>query len=115
MSVASRTDDGPFTWADFVVLGDEDHRELIDRELVEVEVTTLRHEHVVARRLTYSPKRYLIAEACEGEAVFEPASFPGLAIPLAKAWLARPATPTLKKKSAVKKATPRRRPARKHA
>jgi Uma2 family endonuclease len=37
-----------FTWDDFVALDDEDRRELIDGELVEVEVPTWKHEDVVA-------------------------------------------------------------------
>jgi Uma2 family endonuclease len=38
----------PHTWSDFVVLGEDDGRELIDGELVEVEVPTSRHEEIVA-------------------------------------------------------------------
>ena len=38
----------PFTWDDFVALGEDDLRELIDGELVEVEVPTWKHEEVVA-------------------------------------------------------------------
>jgi Uma2 family endonuclease len=37
-----------FTWDDFVALGEDDPRELIDGELTEVEVPTELHEHVVA-------------------------------------------------------------------
>jgi Uma2 family endonuclease len=37
-----------FTWDDFVAPDDEDRRELIDGELVEVEVPTWKHEDVVA-------------------------------------------------------------------
>jgi Uma2 family endonuclease len=37
------------TWDDFVALDEDDLRELIDGELVEVEVPTDRHEHVVMR------------------------------------------------------------------
>jgi Uma2 family endonuclease len=38
----------PYTWSDFVALGEDDLRELIDGELVEVEVPTGRHEEIVA-------------------------------------------------------------------
>ena len=39
---------GPYTWDDFVELDDDDRRELIDGDLVEVEVSPTRsHEHVV--------------------------------------------------------------------
>jgi Uma2 family endonuclease len=44
---------GPFTWDDFVRLGEDDLRELIDGELVEVEVPTKWHEHVVAMLVTF--------------------------------------------------------------
>jgi Uma2 family endonuclease len=37
----------PFTWDDFVALEEDDPRELIDGELVEVEVPTWSHEKVV--------------------------------------------------------------------
>jgi Uma2 family endonuclease len=37
----------PYTWDDFVALGEDDLRELIDGELVEVEVPTARHEDIV--------------------------------------------------------------------
>jgi Uma2 family endonuclease len=40
---------GPYSWDDFVALGDDDRRELIDGELVEVEVPKRRHERIVAR------------------------------------------------------------------
>jgi len=36
-----------FTWADFVALDDDDPRELIDGELVDVEAPTKLHEHIV--------------------------------------------------------------------
>lgn len=49
MSHAQRARVGPYTWDDFVALGEDDLRELIDGELVEVEVPKLPHEHVVAR------------------------------------------------------------------
>jgi Uma2 family endonuclease len=38
----------PYTWDDFVALEEDDLRELIDGELVEVEVPTARHERIVA-------------------------------------------------------------------
>jgi len=38
----------PYTWDDFVSLDEDDLRELIDGELVEVEVPTWQHEHIVA-------------------------------------------------------------------
>src|SRR3989442_540683 len=37
-----------WTWEDFVLLPDDDRRELIDGELVDVEVPTKEHEHVVS-------------------------------------------------------------------
>jgi Uma2 family endonuclease len=45
--VVSR-EDGPHTWDDFIRLGEDDLRELIDGELVEVEVPTNAHEAIVA-------------------------------------------------------------------
>jgi Uma2 family endonuclease len=39
---------GPYTWADFVALADDDRRELIDGHLIEVEVPTQLHEYIVA-------------------------------------------------------------------
>jgi Uma2 family endonuclease len=39
----------PYTWDDFVALDEDDLRELIDGELVEVEVPTGKHEEIVAR------------------------------------------------------------------
>jgi Uma2 family endonuclease len=38
----------PYTWDDFIALGEDDLRELIDGELVEVEVPTRTHEQIVA-------------------------------------------------------------------
>src|SRR5271165_3275164 len=45
----AQTSTGPYTWDDFVALGEDDLRELIDGELVEVEVPKGKHEFVVAR------------------------------------------------------------------
>jgi Uma2 family endonuclease len=41
------TSTGTFTWDDFVALDEDDLRELIDGELVEVEVPTKLHEYIV--------------------------------------------------------------------
>jgi Uma2 family endonuclease len=38
---------GPWTWDDFAALPDDDRRELVDGELVEIEVPTKLHEHIV--------------------------------------------------------------------
>ena len=38
----------PYTWDDFVALGEDDPRELIDGELVEVEVPRWKHERIVS-------------------------------------------------------------------
>jgi Uma2 family endonuclease len=40
---------GQYTWDDFIALEEDDLRELIDGELVEVEVPTFSHESVVGR------------------------------------------------------------------
>ena len=37
-----------YTWDDFIALEEDDRRELIDGELVEVEVPNLQHEQIVA-------------------------------------------------------------------
>jgi len=39
---------GPYTWDDFVVLPDDDKRELIDGHFIEVDVPTYDHEAIVA-------------------------------------------------------------------
>jgi Uma2 family endonuclease len=39
---------GPYTWDDFIALGEDDLRELIDGELLEVEVPTRSHERIGA-------------------------------------------------------------------
>lgn len=41
----------PFTWDDFISLPDDDRRELIDGELLEVEVPTALHEWIVGELL----------------------------------------------------------------
>ncbi|WP_394833344.1 Uma2 family endonuclease [Pendulispora rubella] len=56
-SAMERTDQiepvhGPYTWDDFIKLDEDDLRELIDGELVEVEVPGLPHEHIVAHVVT---------------------------------------------------------------
>jgi len=44
---------GPYTWDDFLALGDDDTRELIDGHLLEVDVATLPHEEIVATLITF--------------------------------------------------------------
>ena len=46
---ATRTEPGPYTWEDFIALDEDDLRELIDGELVEVEVPKRRHERIVVK------------------------------------------------------------------
>jgi Uma2 family endonuclease len=43
---------GPYTWDDFVALQEDDLRELINGELVEVEVPTRKHEKIIAEIVT---------------------------------------------------------------
>ncbi|HEY8091552.1 MAG TPA: Uma2 family endonuclease [Polyangiaceae bacterium] len=43
----AQTSPGPYTWDDFVALEEDDPRELIDGELVEVEVPSKLHEYIV--------------------------------------------------------------------
>jgi Uma2 family endonuclease len=187
MTGVARHEAGPYTWDDFIALDDDDRRELIDGELVEVEVPTEAHEGIVPmlsyylvgwsldhgggrtlgsgykvriaeqrgvmpdlqfyrrgneprgqeqglvrghpdlvvevvspssvrhdrvikmnwyaalgareywivdpsartlERLVLDGGRYVIADALEGDVVFRPASFEGLAIPLARLWTA---------------------------
>src|SRR5689334_1528148 len=52
------------TWDEFVALPDDDRRELIDGRLVEVEVPTFWHEHIVAR-LIVSLAPYAKRRRCE--------------------------------------------------
>jgi Uma2 family endonuclease len=47
--VSSTAPNAQYTWDDFVALEEDDRRELIDGELVEVEVPTLIHERIVTR------------------------------------------------------------------
>jgi Uma2 family endonuclease len=49
MSSPSSAASAPYTWDDFIALDEDDLRELIDGELVEVEVPTFNHERAVAR------------------------------------------------------------------
>lgn len=44
---------GPYRWKDFVALGEDDLRELIDGELVEVEVPRQKHEIAVVKVVVY--------------------------------------------------------------
>jgi Uma2 family endonuclease len=46
-SHSATASNAPYTWDDFLTLEEDDLRELIDGELVEVEVPTLNHEEVV--------------------------------------------------------------------
>jgi Uma2 family endonuclease len=58
---------GPHTWEEFVALDEDDPRELIDGELVEVEVPTEAHEHAVAKLVYYLSAW---ADSREGARVF---------------------------------------------
>ncbi len=49
----TRPNSGSFTWDDFVNLDEDDLRELLDGDLVEIEVPSQTHEFIVAR-LVYS-------------------------------------------------------------
>jgi Uma2 family endonuclease len=50
--VSSTAPNARFTWDDFVALDEDDLRELIDGELVEVEVPTDSHEYIVGQVVT---------------------------------------------------------------
>jgi Uma2 family endonuclease len=106
----------PYTWDDFVALEEDDLRELIDGELVEVEVPTLLHEYIVSRlcgllndwtlprkagfavasgyKVRITNRRgvmpdvqfFRVVEVLGDDAVFRPGSFEGLEIPLAELW-----------------------------
>ena len=87
----SASESGRYTWDDFIALEEDDLRELIDGELVEVEVPTDGHEHVDPRERTLEclvlrDGVYCIAAAYADDETFRPASFEGLEIPLAKLW-----------------------------
>jgi Uma2 family endonuclease len=43
-----QTRPGPYTWGDFIALGEDDPRELLDGYLVEIEMPTRTHERIVA-------------------------------------------------------------------
>lgn len=43
----------PVRWQEFIALPDDDRRELIDGELIEVEVPTFEHENIVAAVIQY--------------------------------------------------------------
>ncbi|HKH43962.1 MAG TPA: Uma2 family endonuclease [Thermoanaerobaculia bacterium] len=43
-----QTQPGPYTWREFIELGEDDPRELLDGHLVEIEVPTRTHERIVA-------------------------------------------------------------------
>lgn len=43
---------GPYTWRDFVDLDEDDARELLDGQLVEIEMPTWTHERIVAVLIT---------------------------------------------------------------
>jgi Uma2 family endonuclease len=45
----ARATRGPYTWSDFIELDEDDPRELLDGNLVEVEVPTRTHERIVAQ------------------------------------------------------------------
>lgn len=53
MGQARRTHKGSYTWDDFVALPDDDRRELIDGELVEIEMPSGIHEYIVAMLAFY--------------------------------------------------------------
>jgi Uma2 family endonuclease len=81
-----------YTWDDFVALEEDDLRELIDGELVEVEVPTARHEDIV---MVLGQLLGNWADAGHGgrargslaeDETFRPESFDGLEIPLSKLW-----------------------------
>src|SRR5215469_12054327 len=53
MIVPAAREVGPYTWDDFIALDEDDLRELIDGELVEVEVPTKAHERITALIIYY--------------------------------------------------------------
>jgi Uma2 family endonuclease len=52
-STEPRTDPGPYTWSDFIALEEDDPRELLDGELLEIEVPNWDHERIVAALITF--------------------------------------------------------------
>jgi Uma2 family endonuclease len=58
---------GPHTWDEFVALPDDDRRELIDGEFLEVDVPTELHEHIVAALIA---QLYVWAQARKAGRVF---------------------------------------------
>jgi Uma2 family endonuclease len=53
MTDVARHEPGPYTWDDFIALGEDDLRELIDGELLEVEVPNDAHELLVPLLIFY--------------------------------------------------------------
>ena len=53
MTDVARHEPGPYTWDDFIALGEDDLRELIDGELLEVEVPSDAHELLVPLLIFY--------------------------------------------------------------
>ena len=49
----SQTQPGPHTWREFIELGEDDPRELLDGHLVEIEVPTRTHERIVALLIAF--------------------------------------------------------------
>jgi Uma2 family endonuclease len=52
-STEPRTDPGPYTWSDFIALEEDDPRELLDGELLEIEAPDWDHERIVAALITF--------------------------------------------------------------
>ncbi len=87
-----------YSWDDFIALDDDDPRELIDGELVEVEVPTFVHQHIVPENWIVDPQArtlerlvlrdgvFSITDSLADEETFRPEGFPGLEIPLARLW-----------------------------
>src|SRR5690349_20888137 len=48
-----QTQPGPHTWREFIELGEDDPRELLDGHLVEIEVPTRTHERIVALLIAF--------------------------------------------------------------